>query len=131
MLTYGNSAHHFPLVFRGGERINFEAVRPGSMLGVDATGYFPEARMPLAAGDKYVLYTDGIIECSTAEGKPLGRRGFATLAARHAHAEARSMAQGLSSNLAEVFGKDELEDDCTFVIVEIPASGRTSEALIA
>lgn len=126
MLTYGNSAHHFPLVFRGGKRISFEAVRPGSMLGIDATGSFPEGRMALAAGDKYVLYTDGIIECSTGAGKPLGWRGFATLAAQHAHAEAKSMAEGLSSHLAEVFGNDALDDDCTFVIVEIPASGQTS-----
>jgi serine phosphatase RsbU (regulator of sigma subunit) len=131
MLTYGNSAHHFPLVFRRGERINFEAVRPGSMLGVDATGTFPEGKMALRPGDKYVLYTDGITECSTADGKPLGRRGFATMAAQHAHAEARSMAQGLAGNLGEVFGDNELEDDCTFVIVEIPASGQTLESASA
>jgi serine phosphatase RsbU (regulator of sigma subunit) len=78
-----------------------------------------------------VLYTDGITECSTADGKPLGRRGFATMAAQHAHAEARSMAQGLAGNLGEVFGDNELEDDCTFVIVEIPASGQTLESASA
>jgi PAS domain S-box-containing protein len=74
--------HPGPLLVRAGGGV--EALgRPGTMLGADARAALEDADAELAAGDLLVLYTDGVTECQTPEGRFGSERLAALLGGLH------------------------------------------------
>ena len=62
VLTYVNAGHNPPLLQRKGEGYQYLQTRPGFVLaGMEGTRY-RQASLPLAAGDRLFLYTDGATE---------------------------------------------------------------------
>ena len=69
-LVYSNAGHNPPLVCRRGQVARLET--GGPVLGViDAPGY-DEAGLTLEAGDRLLLYTDGLSEAMNASGEEFG-----------------------------------------------------------
>ena len=59
--------HPLPLVIRAGGAVE-QAGEPGTLLGIVREPQISEARVELGAGDALVLYTDGVVEASPADG---------------------------------------------------------------
>ena len=79
--------HPRPLLMRAGGGVE-PLGQPGTMLGVDPGVRVPDAEAELLAGDALVLFTDGVIECKT----PDGRFGFEQLGALLGRVEASDAA---------------------------------------
>jgi len=74
-LHYSAAGHPAMLLLRNGAVI--EIAENGMLLGaVDGASYFSKS-LPLEAGDRLLLYTDGLIEARDAEGKLFGEESLA------------------------------------------------------
>lgn len=116
-LVYANAGHNPPLLVRA----NGEIVRLSS--GGTVLGVFPDAsyrgdELPLACGDRLVLYTDGITEARSAEDEEFGDARLA--AGLHAH---RALdAPALHARLLEMvtsFTGGVFQDDATLIVVAV------------
>jgi sigma-B regulation protein RsbU (phosphoserine phosphatase) len=88
-------------------------------LGVFGDAAYEQRIMPLGAGDRFCVYTDGIIECPDAREQPWGARRFREALARQ---DSRPLPQAKSGVLAEVeqfAGGRIAADDATLVMVEV------------
>lgn len=70
ILTYSNGGHPPALLFRGNKITRLTA--GGLFLGQFPEANFTEGEIELAAGDKIILFTDGLFECVNDKGQMLG-----------------------------------------------------------
>lgn len=70
-LRYSSAAHPPPLlVHANGEVLSLRA--GGSLIGLGEVAPFEEETVPLRAGDRLYLYTDGLIDCMNRHGEVFG-----------------------------------------------------------
>jgi serine phosphatase RsbU (regulator of sigma subunit) len=118
-LTYANAGHPGPVLLKaGGETVRLSA--GGPVLGVVAGAVYAQADLALGAGDRLVMFTDGIVEASNAHdaGDELGDvrlqetlRGLRGLSAQ--------AAAGAALDAARSFAGGTLADDATVVVVDL------------
>jgi serine phosphatase RsbU (regulator of sigma subunit) len=114
-LTYANAGHPSPLVLGGGDVRRLAST--GTVLGVVAGAAYEERTLPWAAGDRLVLFTDGILEAPAPSGEELGEaRLLERLRALGAAPAAVASAGALA--LARTFAGGTLADDATVVVVD-------------
>ncbi len=70
--TYVRAGHPGPILSRGAGVTLLED-KAGPAIGVTANQEFPESTIELVAGDKLVLFSDGVDEALNAEGETFGR----------------------------------------------------------
>lgn len=119
-------AGHPPVLLRQRQRAGWAALEPTGLtpLANPALGVFEDAAyeqwtLPLDAGDRFCVYTDGIIECPDAQEKPWGERRFREALARQ---DERPLAEAKTGVLAEVerFAGGRIgADDATLLMVEV------------
>jgi HAMP domain-containing protein len=121
-LELTNAGHPYPYrVTAAGEVSTVEA--PSRPLGVGLPTRFETIRSPLAAGDLWVFYSDGIVEALGPDGEPFG---FERLERVLARCGGRGAAETRDEILAEwrtVAGRDEPEDDRTLLVLRILPKG--------
>jgi sigma-B regulation protein RsbU (phosphoserine phosphatase) len=66
-LTLANAGHNLPFLMRDGVPTELSAKGPG--IGMLKSVSYQESQVPIAAGDRLVLYTDGLVEIACHEGK--------------------------------------------------------------
>jgi serine phosphatase RsbU (regulator of sigma subunit) len=81
------------------------------------TGY-DEAELPLAAGDRLLLYTDGITEARDGSGEEFGDERLAALLAEHRALDANTLHQTILDRVT-AFATDGFQDDATLIAVEV------------
>jgi sigma-B regulation protein RsbU (phosphoserine phosphatase) len=114
-LTWANAGHNPPLLVRGsGDVVRLNP--GGTVMGVFADTTYREESVPLAAGDRLVLYTDGITEALSPAGEEFGEEGL--IAAIHAHADlaAPALTDALFDDVL-AFAGGTLGDDATLISV--------------
>jgi len=67
---YSAAGHPPLLLWRGGRLERFES--NGLLIGVLPDSEFPVCQIPLTPHDRFLLYTDGIVEAENAGGEPFG-----------------------------------------------------------
>jgi hypothetical protein len=79
-LEFSNAGHNHPIVFRkaGGREM---LVRGGVVVGILEDARFEEETMTLEAGDRLVLYTDGVTEAENRRGELYGEERLHALVA--------------------------------------------------
>jgi sigma-B regulation protein RsbU (phosphoserine phosphatase) len=117
-----NAGHLPPLLFnRSG---SFQKLTAGGLvLGMFENAEYAASRVRLAAGDRLILFTDGITEAFSPSGEEYGEERLAAAASDH-----RTLsAQALNSLLLEevrAFCHDAFHDDATLlVIAAVPDAG--------
>ncbi len=137
-MTFANAGHNFPVLMpmsANDDRISKKAkskqkdtnaVTPislkasGSILGVERDAHFEEQTMVLRPGDKFILFTDGLIECTAPDGQAWGRKVLLDKIAEHVNKTAAGLKDGLVKDAFAFFNKHPLNDDVTVVAVEFP-----------
>jgi sigma-B regulation protein RsbU (phosphoserine phosphatase) len=116
-LTYANAGHNPPLLLHADGRI--ETLTPGgTVLGVFAESAYEQGEFRVAAGDRLVLYTDGITEGRSPGGEEFGEERLAASALAHRALPAEEMLAAMLRD-AERFNAGTYEDDATLIVAAL------------
>jgi len=118
-LTYTNAGHPPPLLLRADGTVH-RLDQGGPVLGMIQDARYQEAVVPLRAGDRLVLYTDGVVEAEGRGGELGEMRLLAALRGMRALA-ATDAARAVLDRAVEFADGGPLQDDATVVIVDVPA----------
>src|SRR5262249_10981749 len=117
---WANAGHPPPLLLQrstGTVHPLGELLDAGPALGLLPEPEFDRSEFPLKAGDRFVLYTDGITEARNSMAEDFGPERLAVAVRAHASATAEHMLDGLLQSVQEFTGRTEAKDDvCVFVI---------------
>ncbi len=140
-ITYANAGHNFPVLIPANpddSRIkkkvkSLNAISPlspvsmscnGTILGVEKDVIFQEKTMKLAPGDKFFLFTDGLIECKSPEGTMWGRKVLLEKIMAYVELDPEGMKERIVSDAFSFFQNVPRDDDLTVVVVEFPKDAK-------
>jgi len=118
-LTFTNAGHNFPILFRSqGERKLLE--KGGLVIGMMNAVFYEEECVPLAAGDRVVLYTDGVTEAARDNHEMFGEeRLMALVESLPSSMSARETVDRVLARLREFLGDTEAGDDITVMVMRV------------
>jgi serine phosphatase RsbU (regulator of sigma subunit) len=132
-LRWANAGHPPPLLLRRGEVQELAAAGP--ILGRLARRDYAESRTTLEAGDRLLVFSDGIPEAMSPSGEPFGDDRLQAFLAAHGHLSADALAGALLTRLetwslphppgAAPPDQDTqgFADDLTLIVLAVAASG--------
>ena len=125
-MRFTNAGHNFPLLLRDGTRRTLET--GGTVVGMTEDLPWHEEEIPLAPGDRVVMYTDGVTEAMNADGEMYGEeRLYAVLDAMPEALAADAMVDHIHGALRDFLGEMEPGDDVTLMVLRVlgqsPARG--------
>ncbi|MCG6139645.1 PP2C family protein-serine/threonine phosphatase [Leptospira mtsangambouensis] len=119
-LTLGNAGHPYLILAHKGEDFQ-ELETQGAILGFNIKiPPISEKTMPISPGDRFFIYTDGLIESTDPEGNSLGTEGLLSLLNRHSQSSnIKELELSLLTELKTNYGLDSFSDDTMFLILEV------------
>ncbi|MFJ7151521.1 PP2C family protein-serine/threonine phosphatase [Streptomyces sp. NPDC100445] len=119
LLTWTNHGHEPPILIRDGRWSTLLKCRPAHPMGTDLHLPTTVCREQLQPGDRLVLYTDGITEARTADGREFGVGRFTDFLVRH-HADHLPVPETLRRLMRAVLRHhdDRLRDDASILVCE-------------
>jgi sigma-B regulation protein RsbU (phosphoserine phosphatase) len=121
---YYSYAGHPPMFLRQGGGTWSEALVPDANgpsnlpLGVLEGVKYTQARVKFEAGDQLVIYTDGLVECPSANGEFFGEERLREALGRLAGRDPVSIKRGVFGLVERHAGGRLEHDDCTLLVVE-------------
>ena len=116
-MVYANAGHNFPYrIAAGTGRPEMLDGASGFPLGFDQDSIYPEHCVPCAAGDRLVLYTDGIVECTDPQGEEFGYERLERLLTEHASSSPAEIRSAALAAAAGFTGTGTFDDDVTLLI---------------
>ena len=116
-MYYVNAAHCPPMLVRGnGERLELEA--SGTPVGLVETAEFAVVEQRLAAGDKIVIYSDGVTEAQNLEKRFFGKRRLREVVEAHAGHSCAAIHDAIQEAVAAFTEGAAQSDDITLVVLE-------------
>jgi len=115
MLTYTNAGHYLPMLVRANgvhERLGIG----GPVLGVIADADYDQAQVWLSAGDRLVLFTDGLTEARSKNDEEFGEQRLLDKVIEHRACSAPALQARLADAVA-VFTGGRLQDDATLMVL--------------
>ncbi len=118
-LQFTNAGHNFPVVFRrGGGRVMLE--RGGTVVGILEHAEYEEDSLELRAGDRVVLYTDGVSEAANASGDLFGEdRLYALVESLPEHLTSREVVDRILEGVRSFLAGVEPGDDITVMVLRV------------
>lgn len=116
--TYARGGHPPPLLWRGGAGTLSELDGGGPILGRFADASYASASVPLDAGDRLYLFTDGILEAPGAGGEQFGESRLEAFIGAHRELPPDRFVEELLEQLrrwTSASDRPEREDDLTLV----------------
>ncbi|HKO59467.1 MAG TPA: PP2C family protein-serine/threonine phosphatase [Thermoanaerobaculia bacterium] len=116
-LRFSSAGHLDPYVYRAEGR-RLEALSSwGFPLGVRRRDPFQEHTVDFAAGDRLILYSDGLIEAVDDDGEPFGFERFEKTLLEHGRGSADDIKKALLASIRKFTRNRPPEDDQTLVVV--------------
>lgn len=115
-LTYVNAAHCPPLLARAGEIEILEAT--GAPVGLLEGAEFTLGECSLLAGDKVVIYSDGITEAQNTAHAFFGRKRLKRIVSANSGASCRELHDAIQDAVAEFTEGAPQSDDITLLVIE-------------
>jgi sigma-B regulation protein RsbU (phosphoserine phosphatase) len=115
VLTYSNAGHYLPLLVHaegGVERLE----AGGPVLGVIPTAEYQQSHVTLSAGDRLILFTDGLTEARDARDDEFGEPRLIEAAVRHRACSAPAL-QARLADAVTTFTGGRLHDDATLIVL--------------
>jgi sigma-B regulation protein RsbU (phosphoserine phosphatase) len=121
-VSFANAGHPGPLrVCRKAgtvEQVGAERKQRGPALGIFDSAVFPTSRAPFDSGDCVVLFTDGLFEVYSPEGKEFGKEALISTFGRHASLPADQMFVAVLDDVRTFASRKDFDDDVCLVAVE-------------
>ena len=116
-MYYVNAAHCPPMLVRAnGERLELEA--SGTPVGLVEMAEFAVVEQRLAAGDKIVIYSDGVTEAQNLEKRFFGKRRLREVVEAHAGHSCAAIHDAIQEAVAAFTEGAAQSDDITLVVLE-------------
>ena len=116
-LRFASAGHLDPYVFRAATRRIEPLSSWGFPLGVRRRDPFREHSAEFSAGDRLILYSDGLIEAVDDDGEPFGFDRFERVLADSSHMAADEIKKSLLAAVRKFTHNRPPEDDQTLVVV--------------
>ena len=114
-LTFANAGHYPPILIRADGTVE-RLGTGGAVLGVFPEGTYDQGRVPLRAGDRIVLYTDGITDVCNAADEEFGDGRLVDLAVANRGCSAPAL-QARLADAADAFSDGRFQDDATLIVM--------------
>jgi sigma-B regulation protein RsbU (phosphoserine phosphatase) len=95
-----------------GERVNLP-------LGVLPEAEYSQSSVRLEPGDRFFLYTDGVLECPNTDDEEFGEERLLDVLARSSGATLAGVKRAVLQSISEHRGPRCVEDDITFLVAEV------------
>jgi sigma-B regulation protein RsbU (phosphoserine phosphatase) len=116
-LTYASAGHCPPLLLRGrGEAISLK--EGGTPLGILPGKEYADTEVQLEAGDRLVLYTDGLTEAMNADDEEFGEARLVGLGRKNTGLSAAELLEVIRKEVSG-FSGGSFQDDFTLVVVAV------------
>jgi len=124
-LTYVRAGHDRPLLVRDSNVLELRG--EGVFLGYHASTdlYLTEESLTLMPGDRLVLYTDGIIDTVSPQGRRFDRKGLHDLLRNAIEMEANELSEFIFEAISEYQGISEQFDDMTLLVMTVAPSNNS------
>jgi sigma-B regulation protein RsbU (phosphoserine phosphatase) len=116
-LRFSSAGHLDPYVYRGKPRRLEPLSSWGFPLGVQRREPFREHTVEFSAGDRLILYSDGLIEAVDDDGEPYGFDRFEKTLLENGHLTADEIKKALLTAIRKFTRNRPPEDDQTLVVV--------------
>ena len=116
-LSYSIAGHNPPMLLRASGEV-LRLTVGGTVLGVFPEAAFEEDTVPLLAGDRLVLFTDGITEARNPDGEEYEDARLLEALRRHRHLPAGELQQRLFEDVL-AFAREGLQDDATLIVLSV------------
>lgn len=116
-ITYTNAGHNWPVLVRNDgafERLKTDDV----VLGTLWKWNYRQREIDLRAGDRFVLFTDGISESADLTGNEFGEDQLCSLVSTNVHLAAEQLEQ-LILNATQTYSGGALTDDATLIVAAV------------
>jgi serine phosphatase RsbU (regulator of sigma subunit) len=120
--TYAGGAHPAPLHWRAREGRVVPLMSSGRLLGVFEEMDEPaalEATVELGPGDRFVFYTDGVVEVADEARTLLGQEGLESIVARHGSEEPEDLMAAILMGIAAYNASEVFRDDVLLMVAGI------------
>jgi sigma-B regulation protein RsbU (phosphoserine phosphatase) len=111
---YSNAGHLYPILASDGLTRMLE--QGGAVLGVFPTWRYEDSVIEMKAGDRLLLFTDGITEACDADGKEYEETRIAAFARDHSALAASELNSRLLAQVT-AFSADQFQDDATLLVI--------------
>ena len=116
-LVFTNAGHNAPLLARQ-DGSCLRLGEGGVPLGLFPDYNYERGEVQLTAGDRLVLFTDGMTEVSSPDGEEFGEERLATVLLENRHLNAGDLQARILAEVAK-FSGGQFEDDATLVVVAV------------
>ena len=120
-MSYIGAGHERILVYRAEKEQVEESVSGGTALGLveDVSGSAKEQDIPLAKGDKVVLYSDGITEAKNSKDELFGLERLKKAVVEYSKEySAAGVNNHIARDLAQFVGNESQLDDMTLIVID-------------
>lgn len=116
-LIYTNAGHNFPLLVRQDGSYQW-LEGGGTVLGVFENTTYEQREVALGAGDRLVLFTDGVTEMRNASSEEFGETRLFRLVLEHRELGAAALHDKILKTVTG-FGTGEVQDDVTLLVLAV------------
>jgi sigma-B regulation protein RsbU (phosphoserine phosphatase) len=113
------AGHPHPLLLKHGQQPEFIG-QGGYPIGILPEAEFDEYHLQLNPGDRLMLYSDGITECTNKEMEPFSENRLIQTIGKANNSSLKEMIRKTELELRTWRGDDEFQDDVTLLAVQIP-----------
>jgi len=120
-LSYVNAGHLPPLVLRAGDagHAAFERLECGGpVMGVLTDASYRQGQRAFGQGDVLIMFSDGLVEATNADGEEFGEARLAGLVREHWRQPAAEIRDRILEQVHEFIGRRPLDDDLTLLVVK-------------
>jgi phosphoserine phosphatase RsbU/P len=116
-LRYVNAGHNAPIVLHS-DGSHYRLSEGGGVLGVFPKQSYLPGETELLAGDRVVLFTDGVTEAQNSDGEEFGETRLLELLSENRTRSARELQERILSVVID-FNTQDLQDDATLLVVAV------------
>ena len=126
-VDYVNAGHNPPLLWREGDGWQWLRDRSGFPLGLPIDGSYNTYSLDCGAGDKIMLYTDGVTEAMNKDNELYGEERLEVVASASPDEHPEELVNTVRQNVASFAQDAEQSDDITILVLEIKQGVKSLE----
>ena len=119
-IVYSNAAHPPLLVYHSQKGEFVEIDTPGLPIGVEKEEKYQQKSLSLDRGDILLLFTDGVPEARSRDGREYGLNSLKETVAKYAEKSPEAIQKQIRHDLQHFVGNEEQHDDQTLIVMKVP-----------